>query len=478
MKQDTLSFLSSLVEVTGKGFSEFGRTFYNIFLATSDERDRYAYRASLQTTESVLSRGSHGYCLNGTHNLSTKDSFMNGMIIGGTGVGKSATVLIPSLLTMRGSFVIHDPSGELHTKTAYSLLQRGYIIKTINFSDYEASVAFNPLLRIQNQSDINKVAEMLVRTSMKGGGQESFWNLQAQSIIRILITILLTQETKYRNLANVKHLLDCILAKPKELDKLFSRFADDKLFNEYAGIQAYDVKLRTSIIATCQSVLQLFTDSSVAQITSHDTLNMGEFRKQPTALFIQNNVTEQVYFSVLTSLLFEQFIKYTLQNLPSDKDLPIFFLIDEASSLTLPGLPVAIANIRKYRSGILLCYQTFNQVIQTYGKDDAETIRGNCYAKLYFTGQPQQTAEELERLVGKIEYTDAKGIKKIRPLLTSDQIRSMPIEKALLIAGHHRPIRLDMTPYYKNYVFRKATAIPLQANTGLKSHRLLELLPL
>jgi type IV secretion system protein VirD4 len=400
------------------------------------------------------------------------------MIIGGTGVGKSATVLIPSLLTMHGSFVVHDPSGELHAKTANALIERGYTVKTINFSEPKGSVAFNPLLRIHNQSDINKVSEMIVRTSMKGGGQDAFWNLQAQSIIRIFITILMTQDVKYCNLANVKHLTDCILAKPKELDKLFSRFADDRLFQEYAGIQAYDPKLKTSIIATCQSVLQLFSDSAVAQITSHDTLNMGMFRKKPTALFIQNNVTEQTYFSVLTSLLFEQFIKYTLQALPSDKDLPIFFLIDEASSLTLPGLPVAIANIRKYRAGILLALQTFNQLSQMYNKDDAETIRGNSYAKLYFTGQPLQTAEELERLIGKIEYTDAKGVKKIRPLISADQIRTMPIDKSLLVAGHHRPIRLDMTPYYKNWAFRKQTAPPPKAGNGEAEIIPLELLPL
>jgi type IV secretory pathway TraG/TraD family ATPase VirD4 len=311
---------------------------------------------------------------------------------------------------------------------------------------------------------------------MKGGSQDTFWNLQAQSIIRIFITILLTQDGKYCNLANVKHLTDCILSKPKELDKLFSRYADDRLFQEYAGIQAYDPKLKTSIIATCQSVLQLFSDNAVAQITSHDTLNMGTFRKEPTALFIQNNVTDQTYFSVLTSLLFEQFIKYTLQSLPSDKDLPIFFLIDEASSLTLPGLPVAIANIRKYQAGILLSLQTFNQLSQMYGKDDSETIRGNCYAKLYFTGQPQQTAEELERVIGKIEYADARGIKKIRPLLTADQIRTLPKDKAILICGHHKPIRLDMTPYYKNWRFRgQSIQLPIasEADTEIKALELL-----
>ena len=476
MKPETLAYLSSLLEMIGKGLSVFGKSFYSVFLATPDERDRYAYRASLQTTDSVLSKGSHGFCLNGTHNLSTRDSFMNCMIIGGTGVGKSATVLIPSLLTMRGSFVVHDPSGELHAKTATSLSARGYKVKTINFSEPKGSVAFNPLLRIQNQSDINKVAEMIVRTSMKGGSQDTFWNLQAQSIIRIFITILLTQDGKYCNLANVKHLTDCILSKPKELDKLFSRYADDRLFQEYAGIQAYDPKLKTSIIATCQSVLQLFSDNAVAQITSHDTLNMGKFRKEPTALFIQNNVTDQTYFSVLTSLLFEQFIKYTLQSLPSDKDLPIFFLIDEASSLTLPGLPVAIANIRKYQAGILLSLQTFNQLSQMYGKDDSETIRGNCYAKLYFTGQPQHTAEELERVIGKIEYADARGIKKIRPLLTADQIRTLPKDKAILICGHHKPIRLDMTPYYKNWRFRgQSIQLPIasEADTEIKALELL-----
>ncbi len=114
-------------------------------------------------------------------------------------------------------------------------------------------------------------------------------------------------------------------------------------------------------------------------------LTMQSFRKKPIALFIQNSVADQKYYSVLTSILFEQFFSFLLGRFPTEDEKDIFLLIDEASSLNLPTLPLAVANVRKHRSGIMLLIQDFNQLVHNYGKYDAEAIRSNCFAKMYFT---------------------------------------------------------------------------------------------
>ena len=429
------------------------------------------YKADFASAGILLSRFNYGFCLTGSKSLSRKDSYQNTLVIGGTGVGKTSVVLVSSIFKMRGSFVIHDPSGELYTKSAGYLKQKGYQIKVLNFTNPEKSSGYNPLIRIQTTSDVQKVASMLVETALGGKAKDPFWNIQAISLLTMLITILKTQGSEYQNLYNVRQLLNRLGGDPQSIDALFSEFANEILFAEYKSFLSFDEKVISGVIATCKASLQIFSDDAVAKVTSFDNLDFQEFRDIPTALYIQNSVADQKYYSVLTSIFFEQFFSFLLGRFPTQTEQDIFLLIDEASSLNLPTLPLAVANVRKHRSGIMLLVQDFNQLVHNYGKYDADGIKANCFAKMYFTGQSLETSTELERTLGKYEYKDKEGHKVIRSLMTSDEIRMMNIKKALLICGHHPPIKARLRPFYKNTKFRGYSNIPIPEieNKGLDS---------
>lgn len=422
------------------------------------------YKADFASAGILLSRFNHGFCLTGRRSLGCKDSYQNAIVVGGTGVGKSTVVLIPSLFKMRGSFVIHDPSGELYAKSAGYLKQKGYQIKVLNFTNPIKSSGYNPLMRIQTTSDIQKVATLLVDTALGGKAKDPFWNIQAISLLGMLITILKKQGSEYQNLYNVRQLLNRLGGEPESVDVLFSEFADEILFAEYKSFLSYDDKVISGVIATCKASLQIFNDEAVAKVTSFDNIDFLEFRSSPTALYIQNSVADQKYYSVLTSIFFEQFFSFLLGRFPDKKEQDIFLLIDEASSLNLPTLPLAVANVRKHRSGIMLLVQDFNQLVHNYGKYEADGIKANCFAKMYFTGQSLETATELERTLGKFEYKDKEGHKVIRSLMTSDEIRMLDIKRALLICGHHPPIKARLRPFYKNKRFRDYSRIQIPEN--------------
>ena len=80
-------------------------------LKVPKELPRSSYAATFISPKTVLAKHHLGFCISGTKNLSLKNSYQNALIIGGTGTGKSSTVLLPSLFTMQGSFIVHDPSG-------------------------------------------------------------------------------------------------------------------------------------------------------------------------------------------------------------------------------------------------------------------------------------------------------------------------------------------------------------------------------
>ena len=436
------------------------KTGFEILDSALNSSKNHEYKADFASPGSLLSSWNYGFCLTGSKNLTAKDSFQNSLVIGGTGTGKSSVVLIPSLFTMKGSFIIHDPSGELFQKSAGYLQQKGYDIKVLNFAHPEISSNYNPLARTRNSSDIQKVASMLVQNSLGTGKADPFWNNLGISLLTMLIQILKTQGEEFQNLFNVRCLLNAMGGNSEQVDKLFSEHADEKLFSEYKAFLAYDDKVTSGVTATCKSALTIFNDENVGAVTSTDNINFEDFRKKPTALYIQNSVADQKYYSVLTSLFFEQLFSYTLSRFPKDIEQNIFFLIDECSSLHLPTLPLATANVRKHRAGIMLIIQDFNQLVHHYGKFESDSIRANCFAKLYFTGQSLETATELEKILGKFEYRDKEEKKVVRSLMTNDEIRTMKENRAILVCGHHLPVKTRLNPYYKSFVFRNFSSTP------------------
>jgi len=442
------------------------------FAFTALPKKKEGYNAEFAWSGTLLSHRHYGFCLTGKRNLSVKNSYQNAIVIGGTGTGKSSVVLIPSLYSMKGSFVVHDPSSELFAKSAGYLNQRGYMIKVLNFANPGNSSGYNPLVRAKNSSDIQKVASMLVENALGGKTKDPFWNIQAISLLAMLISILKTQSAEYQNLYNARQLLNRLGGNPESIDALFSKFANEELFTEYKSFIAYDEKVVSGVIATCKAALQVFHDESVARVTSCDNLDLQDFRDKPTVLFIQNSVADQKYYSVLTSLFFEQFFSFVLSRFPSENEKDIFLLIDEASSLNLPTLPLAVANVRKHRSGIMLLLQDFAQVIHLYGKYDADGIKSNCFAKMYFTGTSLETSKELEQTLGQYQYEDEKKKTVVRPLMTNDEIRTMKPKHALLVCGHYSPIMARLKPYYKQMKYRNYSLIAppeLQTQANLES---------
>ncbi|MFA6922885.1 MAG: type IV secretory system conjugative DNA transfer family protein [Bacteroidales bacterium] len=416
-------------------------------------KEKGVYNAEFASSSKVFSFFSdYGFCLTGKKNLSVKDSYQNAIVIGGTGTGKSSVVLIPSIFTMKSSLIVHDPAKELFYKTSNYLNSKNIKVKVLNFADPSVSSNYNPLARANSSSEIQKIASMLVQNGLgENNNKENFWNIQATSLLAMLITILKKQDLEYQNLYNVRHLLNSLGGNPEAVDSLFSKYADEILFAEYKSFISYDEKIISSIIATCKASLQIFSDESIAKITSSDNLDFMEFRNRRTVLFIQNSVADQKYYSVLTSIFFEQFFSFIMSRFPKNDEEDIFFLVDEASSLRLPTLSLAVANVRKHRAGIMLLLQDFNQLVHNYGKYEADGIKANCYAKMYFTGASLETTTDLEKTLGKYEYVDKEEKKHVRPLMTGDEIRTMSKDEALLICGHHNPIKLKLVPYYKNF---------------------------
>lgn len=422
------------------------------------------YSAQFVSSRLLLSKKATGFCLDGQRQLSDKHSFRNALIVGGTGVGKSTIVLIPSLLKLDGTLIIHDPSGELYDRCAADLQRRGHQVHILDFSSPERSIRYNPIQYVKSVADANKLASLLVYNTLGKSKGDPFWSLQATSLLSVCIRLVKREPEQRHHFREVRQMIQRLSIQPDRFLEKMQSLDDLPLRREVEAFFQFDDKVKGGVIATVLSALYLFQDDTINQVTAGTGIRLNQLRQQKTALFIQNPLSDQRYYAALTSMFFEQLFANLLRWLPEPDDENVFCLIDEAGVLRIPSLADAIANVRKYRTGILLAVQDEKQLVSQYGVEEAQIIVSNCFAKQYFAGQSLASAMRIEELAGSFVRVDETGQTHIRPLITRDEVRTLPIDKAMLLAGNYSPMLLHLKPYFQHKSLLKRTKAQLPPN--------------
>ncbi len=420
------------------------------------------YNSTFGEISEIASSFNHGFLLNKSDRLTKLQSFQNLLICGPTGSGKTTRILLKNLLQLKDcSIVVNDPSKELYT-LASGYLSKYFDIKTLNFSDSSVSSGYNILSRIKRSNDIQKISNILVSSTLEkgSGGGDPFWSLQTKTLLNILLRLVQFQPEVYRNMANVKFLLDIFAVKPKYIDSLIAQTNDKALILEYKSLIATPEKTLQNITASAKASLQIFSDEEFAKVTSVDTINFETLREKPTIIFLHNSIADQKHASTLISIFFQQFYEYILSRIPNKKELPIYIILEEASSLYIPVLPISLANTRKHFCATMVAIQNVKQLENFYGKE-AENIASNCVTKCYLPGITSlDNLREIESLGGKMTYIDENGKEKSKSLMTVDEIRRMDENEILILCGNHPFILSKTSPYYLSFKYSRRASYP------------------
>ena len=426
----------------------------------------------------ILSTYNTGPVIGGNARLPRSLAHQNILLLGPTGTGKGIYFFhnILTSATPGNVYVVMDPSGELYSKHSHHLSKK-FKLNVIKFDDPYTD-GFNLLKAIETPADINKLASILISTALPSKGGDPFWNLSAVSILRLCITILLTQDERYHNMANLKYVVNTLSSNPEKIDRVFAKNADEVLMSEYKAFLSYDTKVQQGVLATVTAALQIFSDPQVARATSVDTIDWSNLRKKSRVIFIQNHSTDSAYYSVLVSLLFYNIVNRLMRTLPSKQDNDVYFLLDEASSLVglEDSLPLILANNRKYCLSFFLAYQSDAQLNAMFG-NNSQTVRDNCLTRIYLSSQGLKTATELEQVL-KSSYIDERGNHRIKPLLDSSAIRTMPSNRAIVICSNKKPFYIKLTAYFERFWADFKTRLPSVQRTQRKIPDHIQLLDL
>lgn len=437
-----------------EGISE---VFESIDLSNSDTNsNKHHLKSRFGNASELMSRFNKGFSLTGHKFISSLKSFEHLLYFGPSGSGKTTVSIIPSAINIarygKSSMILNNPSGELQKLEGY-LISKGYTVISFNPNDKRNSIYFNPLARIKNKTDIQKVATILV---LKGSKKSpDFWQIKSIELVSLIIEFLLNHSAKvYQNLGNVYRLLQHLAGDEDTVSKLFASESSEKEWQAYKAVINNSDNTKASIISSAISSLSFIGNNpELCDITSVDSFDFQRLRTEKVCLFLNIRTMDMEFFSPIIGLFFEQLFSELMNDIPTKEDNNLYIMIDELSSIPLPSLPTVIANARKY-FGILGVLQSEAQLQNNYGEHSAKAILNNA-TKVYMSGLDAE-AERLSKALGQYQYFEDKDQKvlRTRSLMTANEIRFMPQNRVIIMPnGGMRPIYSEVVPFYKSLRF-------------------------
>ena len=407
----------------------------------------------------------------------------NVLVIGGSGSGKTRFFIQPNLLQMHSSYVVTDPKGELLSSCGTALMRKGYQVRVLNTVNMKKSMKYNPFAYIHSEKDILKLVTALIANT-KGDGKagDEFWTkaetLLYTALIGYIHYMAPEEEQNFNTLLDMlnsmevregdesfENAVDILFKKLEEKDPEHFAVRQYKKFKMAAG------KTLKSILISCGARLAVFDIKELRELTAYDELALDTIGDRKTALFLIMSDTDNTFnfliglvYSQLFNLLCEKADDYYGGRLP----VHVRCLIDEMANIGhIPHLEKLIATIRSREISACLVLQTQSQLKAIY-KDNADTIIGNCDAKIFLGGTEPTTLKELSEALGK-ETIDLYNTgenrgnqtshslnyqKTGKDLMSKDEISVMDGSKCILQLRGVRPFlsdKYDITrhPNYK-----------------------------
>ena len=336
---------------------------------------------------------------------------LNVLVIGGSGAAKTRSYVKPNILEANTNYVITDPKMEVLTATGGWLKSKGYDIRVLNLVNLEESDGYNPFRYLKDEKDVLKLVNNLIQATTPKGSHESdpFWTKAETALLQAIILMLFQEAPEYeQNFSMVMRVLEYAEVREEDdeylspLDLLFQAMEREnpesvalrqyKVFKQSAG------KTAKSILVSAAVRLAPFNLPQIRAITDHDDMDLYTLGEKKCALYAVIPDNDNT-FNFLVSLLYSQAFQtlyYSADQLHHGA-LPchVHFVLDEAPSINLGGLPRELSTMRSRNISCSTIIQNMAQIKELY-KDSWETIPGNSDTILYLGHHPLSGRQRAE----------------------------------------------------------------------------------
>ena len=395
------------------------------------------------------------------------------LVMGASGSGKTQQLMFPlvNILARHGeSIIVTDPKGELYEGCGKLLQEKGYKIILINFRDPREGAAWNPFsypYRIYKEGNVDKANELLQDLAKNilvdpNNKAEPFWEQTASNFFTGLSLGLFDDASEEEvNINSVN-----MMAEVGE-DRLGSSNYIKEYFKSKGELSpAYIAaascinapnETRGGIMSTFRTKTRIFSSQeNLSEMLSYSDFDIRDIGKEKTAVFLKVHDEKTTYHALATIFVkqcYEALIAVA-QTCPGLK-LPYRtnFILDEFANMpALNDIGTMITASRSRNIRFTFAIQNFSQLNQVYGKDVAETIKGNCGNFVYIMSTELAALEEISKLLGDQKPPKSKKDEPappIRPLFTVSDLQALKENEVIFNRFRSMPFKTKLTPNWQ-----------------------------
>ncbi|MBP5093939.1 MAG: type IV secretory system conjugative DNA transfer family protein [Abditibacteriota bacterium] len=334
----------------------------------------------------------------------------NIIVCGGTGCGKTMSIVEPTLMaTFDSSLVITVSKRRLIDKYTPIFRKAGYDVKVLDFADPENSeIAYDPLLQINSYGDIDDIAGSIALYDFES--KDPYWEHAAKNMLCAEIAAVLMRETA-PTFADVLKLHTTVASQDKANEKIFNDIAQKYPEGCYASTRWADFEdLAHRTYGCVYSTLsasfgRFFTEESKKMMARGSNLDFRSVADKKTVLFVYVSSANAAHYA-LANMFYGQLLKALIEygeELPNGElPVPVRFIFDDfAVGNRIPDFAVKISIFRAMGISVMILIQSETQLRGMYGYNDAVTIINNCDTYVYMGGNDTDTCSEIGRRMGK-----------------------------------------------------------------------------
>lgn len=390
------------------------------------------------------------------------------IVVGSTGSGKTQAIVFPLVqsLAKRGeSMIITDPKGEIYENTANMLRERGYNIVILNFRNPQNGNAWNPLglpYTLYKKGNTDKAIELLDDLAKNilydENSKDPYWeNAGADYFSGLALGLFEDAKPEEVNL-NSMNLMSSLgeerFGGPN--NNYIKEYFNGKDPSKPAYINASGTvftaeETKQGVLSTFKQKVKIFSSrDNLSEMLSYSDFDMKEIGRKRTAVFMIVQDEKKTLHPLATI-----FIKQCYETLidvaqESGGKLPYRtnFILDEFANM--PPLKDVTTMVTAARSRLIrftFIIQNYAQLTQVYGKENAETIKGNCNIT-YLISSELQALEEISKMCGEVKSKE-KDKTASTPLVTVSDLQRLSQYEVISLRLRTMPFKTKLVPNFK-----------------------------
>lgn len=425
--------------------------------------------------------------------------------------GKTAGLIIPSLMAIENSVIVMDPKGEIFDITAKHRF-RAFDSQIIRFAPGESgSARWNPLSRRElpktfeeTHTYVGRLAEALIVPDKPG--EEDMWTRDARAIFRFWALFLIWRDGHESDGEEGETSLGKIISEATGAGcEGGPQAAIAQAFDEYGGdpkkgamplaIQAEGKKFASmadkqfdGVFGTFSSKMDLFMSPVVADNLRSSDFCFKDLREKIVSVYFVVALKDMALMKPIISLFFQVATDVFLGHMPTPEEKSVTFFLDEFVQMgKMPKVLGMPAVGRGYRFNAVYIVQSFNQLVAVYGQHEADALKNTTSYHIVFAQNEQKVAKDISDSIGKYTRTrttrsDGQILRKNSdteegiPLVKPQDIMSLPRGEILVLAQGHfeTPIKAQAAFHFNDRTFTrclKGRACTIRPDEGQAEER-------